>query len=60
MANNFQFVDVPRIDPIKVPANQRKQEFKEIYGELDAEQAADQADRAYTVETHIVNGNAPA
>tara|TARA_R110002096_G_scaffold435888_1_gene664038 strand:+ start:733 stop:2151 length:1419 start_codon:yes stop_codon:yes gene_type:complete len=45
MANNFQFVDVPRIDPIKVPANQRKQEFKEIYGELDAEQAADQADR---------------
>jgi len=45
MANNFQFVNVPRIDPIKVPANQRKQEFKEIYGELDAEQAADQADR---------------
>jgi glutamate synthase (NADPH/NADH) small chain len=45
MANNFQFVDVPRIDPIKVPANQRKQEFKEIYGELDATQASDQADR---------------
>jgi len=45
MANNFQFVDVPRIDPIKVPAGQRKQEFKEIYGEFGATQAADQADR---------------
>ncbi len=45
MANNFQFVNVPRIDPVKVPAGQRKQEFKEIYGELDATQAADQADR---------------
>jgi len=45
MANNFQFVDVPRIDPKKVPAAQRKQEFKEIYGELGAKHAADQADR---------------
>ncbi|KXJ42629.1 MAG: FAD-dependent oxidoreductase [Cycloclasticus sp.] len=45
MANNFQFVDVPRIDPEKVPAAQRKQEFKEIYGEFGAKQAADQADR---------------
>ena len=45
MANNFQFVDVPRIDPEKVPAEQRKQEFKEIYGEYDASQAAGQADR---------------
>jgi len=45
MANNFQFVDVPRIDPEKVPADKRKQEFKEIYGEYDATQAAGQADR---------------
>jgi len=45
MANNFQFVDVPRIDPEKIPADQRKQEFKEIYGEYDASQAAGQADR---------------
>jgi len=45
MANNFQFVDVPRVDPEKVPAKQRKQEFKEIYGEYDASQAASQADR---------------
>ncbi|MEO1889997.1 MAG: FAD-dependent oxidoreductase [Cycloclasticus sp.] len=45
MANNFQFVDVPRIDPIKIPAAQRKQEFKEIYNEYDASNAAEQADR---------------
>jgi glutamate synthase (NADPH/NADH) small chain len=45
MANNFQFVDVPRIDPEKVPAELRKHEFKEIYGEYGAQDAADQADR---------------
>ncbi|MEO1896306.1 MAG: FAD-dependent oxidoreductase [Cycloclasticus sp.] len=45
MANNFQFVDIPRIDPVKIPAAERAQEFKEIYGEFDAKQAADQADR---------------
>ncbi|PCI20610.1 MAG: glutamate synthase small subunit [Piscirickettsiaceae bacterium] len=45
MANNFQFVDVPRMDPEKLPADKRKQEFKEIYGEYGAQQAADQADR---------------
>ena len=45
MANNFQFVDIPRIDPKKVPADQRKQEFKEIYGEYAADKAAEQADR---------------
>ncbi len=45
MANNFQFVNVPRIEPVKIPAMQRKQEFKEIYGEFDATQVARQADR---------------
>jgi|TARA_R110002096_G_scaffold246654_1_gene438857 glutamate synthase (NADPH) small chain len=45
MSNNFQFVNVPRLDPSKVPAEQRKREFKEIYGEYDASQAASQADR---------------
>jgi len=45
MANNFQFVDVPRVDPIKVPAAQRKKEFKEIYNAYDASNAASQADR---------------
>jgi len=45
MANNFQFVDVPRVDPKKVPASKRKREFKEIYGQYEAQQAAQQADR---------------
>ncbi|PHS72761.1 MAG: glutamate synthase small subunit [Cycloclasticus sp.] len=45
MANNFQFVDVPRHDPEKIPADVRKHEFKEIYGEYDASNAAEQADR---------------
>ncbi|ORU92316.1 MAG: glutamate synthase [Cycloclasticus sp. symbiont of Poecilosclerida sp. N] len=45
MANNFQFVDVPRANPTKIPAEQRKREFKEIYGEFNATQVADQADR---------------
>ncbi len=45
MSNDFQFLDVPRQDPEKVPAQERSKEFKEIYGEYEAEQAASQADR---------------
>lgn len=45
MANNFQFIDIPRAEPVKVPAGKRKKEFKEIYGEFGEKQAADQADR---------------
>lgn len=45
MANNFQFVELPRVDPVKVPASKRKQEFKEIYGNYNTVQAADQAGR---------------
>ena len=45
MANNFQFVDVPRIDPVKKPADERIKEFREIYGQFNAESAAQQADR---------------
>jgi glutamate synthase (NADPH/NADH) small chain len=45
MANNFQFVQVPRVDPKKKSADQRIQEFKEIYGQFDSEEAASQADR---------------
>ena len=45
MSNNFQFVQVPRQDPHKKPANERKKEFREIYGKYDAETAAHQADR---------------
>ena len=45
MGNNFQFVQVPRQDPEKKPANERKKEYREIYGKFSAEQAAHQADR---------------
>ena len=45
MSNNFQFVQVPRQDPQKKPADVRKKEYREIYGKFDAETAAHQADR---------------
>ncbi|NOX76413.1 MAG: FAD-dependent oxidoreductase, partial [Gammaproteobacteria bacterium] len=45
MANNFQFVDVPRHDPEKKPANVRSREFAEIYGQFDASTVSQQADR---------------
>jgi len=45
MANNFQFVDVPRIDPVKKDAEERIHEYREIYGLFSAESAAQQADR---------------
>lgn len=45
MSNNFQFLDLPRQDPEKVPALERSKQFQEIYGEYEAEQAAAQADR---------------
>lgn len=45
MANTFQFIDVKRIDPEKKPVNERIKEYREIYGNYDAEGAAQQADR---------------
>jgi len=45
MSNNFQFLDLPRQDPEKVPAEQRRKEFKEIYGQYEQEQAASQSER---------------
>jgi len=45
MSNDFQFLDVPRQDPEKVPALERNKQFKEIYGQYEADQAASQAER---------------
>ena len=45
MGNSFQFVQVPRVDPAKKPAQDRIQEFGEIYGQFDRETVASQADR---------------
>jgi glutamate synthase (NADPH/NADH) small chain len=45
MANNFQFIQLKRIDPAKKPADVRIKEFREIYGQYDQRDAAAQADR---------------
>jgi glutamate synthase (NADPH) small chain len=45
MANYFQFLDVPRQDPNKEPAQVRIHKFGEIYGQFDPEQAASQSER---------------
>ncbi|NND82589.1 MAG: FAD-dependent oxidoreductase [Gammaproteobacteria bacterium] len=45
MANNFQFLDLPRHDPEKAPALERSRHFDEIYGQYDPEEASAQSDR---------------
>jgi len=45
VANNFQFLDLPRIDPTKTPAAERVHQFKEIYRQFDPQSAGQQAGR---------------
>jgi glutamate synthase (NADPH/NADH) small chain len=45
MSNLFQFVDVPRQDPKKLPVEVRARNFQEIYGQFDEQGAAAQSDR---------------
>lgn len=45
MSNDFQFLDLPRQDPEKIPALERRQQFSEIYGAYQADQAAAQSER---------------
>ncbi|MFO8025037.1 FAD-dependent oxidoreductase [Thiohalophilus sp.] len=45
MGNTFQFLQVKRVDPKKKPVEVRIKEYREIYGEFNAETAAQQADR---------------
>ncbi|MGI9333482.1 MAG: FAD-dependent oxidoreductase [Gammaproteobacteria bacterium] len=45
MSNVFQFVDVPRQDPRKVPVEVRSRNFREIYGRYDEREAGAQSDR---------------
>ncbi len=45
LKNVFQFLDVARQDPPKVPANVRAKEFKEIYLKFETESAQHQAHR---------------
>lgn len=46
-ANEFplQFLEIPRRDPDKAPAEVRVHHYKEIYGQFSPEEAADQAGR---------------
>jgi glutamate synthase (NADPH/NADH) small chain len=45
VSNVFQFVDVPRQDPRKLPVEVRVRNFREIYGQYDEQGAASQSDR---------------
>ena len=45
MGNNFQFIQVQRIDPAKKSAKQRVNDFNEIYGQFDKNNAKEQAER---------------
>ena len=45
MSNNFQFLDIPRVDPVKTEAPLRIHNFREIYGQFDPKDAAQQSDR---------------
>jgi glutamate synthase (NADPH/NADH) small chain len=45
MTNAFQFLDAPRQDPAKTPAEERVVHFKEIYGGYDPESASGQSAR---------------
>ncbi len=45
LQNDFQFVEVGREDPAKVPARIRKKEFAEIYAPFEPKNAASQAHR---------------
>jgi glutamate synthase (NADPH) small chain len=45
MVNPMQFLEVPRQDPAKTPAQVRIHQFKEIYGQFDPETARHQSAR---------------
>ncbi len=45
LSNNFQFLDVGRQDPDKLPVSRRKKKFVEIYKPFKEEEAKDQSHR---------------
>lgn len=45
MGNNFQFIQVKRVDPSKKSATARLKNFNEIYDEFDSKSAKDQSER---------------
>ncbi len=45
MSSVYKYLELPRLDPDKLAANERKHRFQEIYARFDSEQAAQQAGR---------------
>ncbi len=45
MPNAYQFIDIQRQDPDKLPADERVQSFREIYGQYSPQAASEQAGR---------------
>ena len=45
MTKNFEFLEIPRQDPAKKPVTIRIHDYKEVYGQYDAKNAATQASR---------------
>lgn len=45
MTKHFEFVEIPRQDPAKTPAEARIHDFREIYGQFDPKNAAIQSSR---------------
>ena len=45
MTKNFEFVEIPRQDPAKTPAEVRIKDFREIYGQFDPKNAVAQSSR---------------
>jgi glutamate synthase (NADPH/NADH) small chain len=43
--NDFQFIELKRIDPTKIPHDQRKEQFIEIYEPLSEDDSINQSDR---------------
>ncbi len=45
MSNNFQFLDLPRVDPSKTSVEVRVHDWKEIYAQFDSSTSANQSER---------------
>ena len=50
--NVYQFIDLPRVDPPKIPLGTRKTAFVEIYQAFTDTQAQSQADRCLVRISH--------
>jgi hypothetical protein len=55
--NDFQFLDVGRVDPAKKDLDQRKGEFTEIYHQFSNKMRDHKRTDALRVVIHIVHGN---